>query len=84
MIAVSIAPAISPSIGLENIVKKLVNCGLSLSGSTAPLIISIPNIRTAKLIRMFPVSLLLSFLANINSIMPITARIGEKELGFSI
>ena len=83
MTAVSTSPAIIPRIGFENIVRILVNFSFSASGATAPLIVSIPNIRIANPTRMFPMSffLLLSFAVMISTI-PIAANTGENDVGF--
>ena len=45
---------------------------------------SIPNINIANPIRISPTSFLRSLLLLIIKIIPITARIGEKDVGFSI
>ena len=59
MIAVKTAPASTPRIGLENSSRILVNSGTSFSGATALLIVSIPNISTAKPSRIEPISFFL-------------------------
>ena len=84
MIAVSTAPANTPRNGLWNIVKIFVNSGTSASGSTAPLMLSIPYINTANPSKISPISFFLSLFFDIQSIIPIIARIGEKEDGFNI
>ena len=82
MIAVRTAPAIMPSIGFENIVRIPVNSGTFASGFTAPLMVSIPVIKIAKPIMIVPASFFFSFLENIMKQMPMSARIGEKDVGF--
>ena len=82
MIAVSTAPANTPRNGLWNIVKIFVNSGTSASGSTAPLMLSIPYINTANPSKISPISFFLSLFFDIQSMIPIIARIGEKEDGF--
>ena len=62
----------------------LVKPSIWASGSTAPLMVSIPNIRTANPIRIVPTSFFFSFWENIRKTMPITASMGEKEEGLSI
>ena len=81
---VRIAPASRPRIGFSKVVKSLVKAGTSLSGSTAPLMVSMPVIRMAKPSRMEPMSFLRSLLQNIYRIMPISASTGEKLAGLSI
>ena len=57
---------------------------LSLGGiSGAPVIASIPNIKTAKPKRMVPLSFFLEDLLNSSSTTPISAITGVKEVGFS-
>ena len=85
MIAVTRAPTNRPRIGLENIVNRAVNSGTFASGFTAPLIMSIPVIRTMKPRRTAPRFFFCSFFfKNIVNTIPITARIGAKEDGFNI
>lgn len=81
MIAVSTAPAITPRIGLVNINRMFVNSGTSASGLTAPLIISMPVISTAKPIMMLPASCFLSPLAKSSRQTPINARTGVNVAG---
>ena len=81
--AVRIAPTIIPRIGFSNAVKRDVNSGTPAKGFTAPLIVSIPNIRTAKPTRIVPISFFLSSFTNRSRITPINASTGEKEDGFS-
>ena len=83
MTAVKIAPAMSPRIGLENIVRIPVNFSLSARGATAPLMVSIPVIRIANPMRIIPISFFLSSFVNMIKMTPITARIGENEDGFN-
>ena len=61
----------------------LVNSGTSASGSTAPLIISIPNIRIANPSMIAPISCFFSLFTNMIRMTPISASIGEKEVGFN-
>ena len=84
MTAVRTIPAITPSSGLENLVRIPVNSGTSARGATASLIVLIPNIRIANPVSSVPTVRFLSLLAIINRNTPIIARIGEKEEGFSI
>ena len=83
MIAVSIVPARIPATGLENFRRRPVNSGTSARGFTAPLILSIPNISTAKPSIIVPMSFLRELFVNVSNIIPTIARIGEKELGFN-
>ena len=80
MIAVSRAPISTPRIGLVNTVKSWVNSGTLARGFTAADMASIPNISTAKPSRIVPTS---SFFFVMRMIIPISAKIGVKELGFS-
>ena len=60
-----------------------VNRGFSARGATEPLMVSMPNISTAKPTRMEPMFFFLSFSpAVMVSTTPTAARTGEKELGF--
>ena len=77
------APTNIPRIGLVNTISRWVNCGTWASGSTAPLIVSIPNIRTVNPINMDPRSFFFSCFAVMIRKMPINARIGVKDDGFS-
>ena len=81
MIAVSSAPAITPRIGLVNISSRFVNSGTFASGLTAPLIISMPVISTAKPIIMLPASCFLSPLAKSSRHTPINASTGVNVAG---
>ena len=63
--------------------RKLANSGISASGLTASLIVSIPNIRMAKPTRMLPTSRFFPSLHSIIRIIPITAMTGEKLSGLS-
>ena len=83
IIAVRIVPARIPATGLENFRSSPVNSGTSARGFTAPLILSIPNISTAKPSMIVPMSFLRELFVKVSKIIPIIARIGEKELGFS-
>ena len=80
--AVRTAPAIIPSTGLENMVRMLVNSGTSANGFTAFDMVSIPNIRTANPSKIPPISCFFSSLVNIRRMIPISAKIGQKDVGF--
>ena len=83
IMAVSTAPATTPKMGLENMVRILRNSGTSFNPATAPDIMLIPNIKVAKPSRMVAVSFFLVVLLGIMiSTMPISARMGVKEVGF--
>ena len=83
IIAVRTAPTTIPRTGLEKAVIALAKDGLSARPATEPLMVSIPNMRMAKPIRMPPTSLRLdSLLPLIISTMPTAASTGEKEEGF--
>ena len=69
--------------GLENAVNIPVNSGTSAKGFTAPDIVSIPNISTAKPIKIIPAFFSFSFLENIKNTTPSAANTGEKEEGFN-
>ena len=64
-------------------VSTFVNSGTSASGSTAPLIVSIPNINTAKPTMISPMSFFFSF-PDIYKMTPMIARIGENDDGFNM
>ena len=81
--AVKIVPTSTPSTGLENSTSTRVNSGTSLSPPTAADIASMPNISTAKPIRIMPVSLRLALFWNIYRTIPIIAKIGTKDDGLS-
>ena len=83
MMAVRAAPASTPRMGLENISRMLVNSGTSFRPVTAPDMVSMPNMRVAKPSRMAPMSRLRLSLRNTYSTTPMTARMGEKEVGLS-
>ena len=68
---------------MENVVSIAENCGTSASGATDELMASIPYIRSANPIIIFPGFLRLSFFKNIKNTIPITASIGENEEGFN-
>ena len=72
-----------PRNGFWNAVRMLVNAGLSARGSTAPLIILIPTISTAKPTKIEPRFFFESFLQNIRRIMPIKANTAENDEGLS-
>ena len=59
-----------------------VNSGTSASGSTALLMVSIPNIRMVKPSRMEATFFFFRSLENIIKITPITASTGAKDVGF--
>ena len=82
MTPVNTAPVRTPIRGLLNVVRILVNSGISASGETAPLISCIPYISTANPAIMTPASFFFSLLAPIIMITPISATIGEKFSGF--
>ena len=83
MIAVITAPVSTPRIGLSNSVRIRVNSGISASGSTAPLIVCMPNMRMEKPSRIVPTSLRLLLLENSRKVTPTIASTGEKEEGFN-
>ena len=83
MMPVSTAPASRPSSGLRNIRNSSRKAGTSARPETAPVIASIPNIKTAKPKRMVPLSFFLEDLLNSSSTTPISAITGVKEVGFS-
>ena len=83
MMPVSTAPASTPSSGLENSVRMPVKAGTSRSPATAPLMVSMPVISTAKPRRIVPVSFFFSFLQNMQKTMPISASTGVKDEGLS-
>ncbi len=64
MTAVSAVPASTPRIGLRNRRKKFWKPGTSRSPSTAPAMVSMPNISVANPSRIMPVSFFLSFFKN--------------------
>ena len=81
MIAVNTAPASTPSSGFENKSRRLRKLSLERSGDTAPLIASMPYIRTAKPSKIEPVSFCRSFPAMMR-MMPMSASTGVKDEGF--
>ena len=81
MIAVSTAPATTPRIGLENFTSIPVNSGTSARGSTAPLMAFIPYIRIAKPTKIAPTSFFFWLFVNMIRTTPISARIGENDVG---
>ena len=64
MMPVSTAPASTPSSGFLNSRNSCEKAGTSRSPATAPLMVSMPNIRVAKPSRMAPVSFLWLSLQN--------------------
>ncbi len=84
MAAVRIAPTNTPITGFLNIIKRLVNSGISASGSRALLMVSIPVISIAKPAIIVPISFFLVLLAKSIMKTPIMAKIGENDDGFSI
>ena len=82
--AVSTAPTIIPRTGFLNRINICRNAGTSASPDTAEDMASMPNIRVAKPKRMVPVSFFLLVFPNIKRRMPTVARMGVKEVGFSI
>ena len=78
------APAAMPRTGLPKAVMRLVNEGLSARPATESLIVSIPNISTAKPRRIPPTSFFVdSPLQAIMSMIPTAARTGENDEGLS-
>ena len=59
------------------------NCGTFFSPATAPVIVSMPNISVAKPSRIMPVSFFLPLLQNMYRTMPIRAKTGVNDDGFS-
>ena len=82
--AVKTVPERIPIIGLENIIKMRPKAGLSFRPSIALLMVSIPNIKTAKPIKMDPKFLRLSCLENIIITTPMQASTGVKDVGLKI
>ena len=80
---VSTAPATTPRMGLENMVRMLVNSGTLASGFTAADMMSMPYMSTAKPIMIEPVSRCFSFLLPMNMKMPMSASTGVKDMGLS-
>ena len=74
----------TPSRGLENCTSRLSNSGISARGLTAPDIISMPYISTAKPTSTVPTVFFRSFLDSMSIKMPAKASRGEKFLGLSI
>ena len=68
--------------GLVNISSRFWNSGTSFRPATAPLMVSMPNISTAKPSRIMPTSFFLSLLAIMVSPTPMSASTGVKEVGF--
>ena len=82
MTAVSTAPAASPSRGFWNMVNSCMKAGSLASGSTAVLMVSMPNISTAKPSRICAQSFCLSFFENRMMTTPTAASTGVKVVGF--
>ena len=82
MTAVSAAPARTPRMGLVKTRRRLAKVSLWARGATAPLMVSIPAIRTAKPKRAVPASRRTLRLDPSTSRMPMRARTGVKEEGF--
>ena len=73
-----------PRMGLENMVSMPVKALFLASGATASLMVSMPNMRMAKPMRMAPVFFFRVPSREVMvSTMPTAASTGEKELGFS-
>ena len=71
-------------IGLEKVTKRFLKVSLSAKGATAPLIVSIPNMRMAKPIRISPMSCFFSLsLLDRMRMIPMPASSGENEDGLS-
>ena len=81
MIAVSAAPARTPSSGLVKATNSCLNAGTSRSPETAPDMVSMPNMSVAKPSRIMPVSFLRLSLLNIYIIIPISASTGVNDVG---
>ena len=69
---VNSVPKRIPSMGLENVVRMRKNVGSLRSGETAPDMALMPNISTAKPIRMSPMWRFVWLLENMRSTMPTT------------
>ena len=80
--AVTNIPTRTPIIGFEKSTNRFVNASTSASGLTASLIVSIPNINTAKPKRLAPMLRLLSRLLASRSTTPMRASMGAKLVGF--
>ena len=80
--AVTNIPTRTPIIGFEKSTNRFVNASTSASGLTASLIVSIPNINTAKPKRLAPMLRLLSRLLASRSTTPMRASMGVKLVGF--
>ncbi len=83
IIAVSTAPASTPSTGFLKATNSRVNSGTSFNGATASDMVCMPNIRIAKPKRMPPTFFFLLSFTNRYRIIPTTASSGENEEGFS-
>ena len=80
--AVSTAPAARPSSGFWNMVNSRIKAGSLASGSTAELMVSMPNISTAKPSSTCAQSRCFSFFENRTMTTPTAASTGVKVLGF--
>ncbi len=67
---------------MEKAVSIPVNAGSCARGFTAALMVSMPNISTAKPMRMDATDWRFSFFENRSMATPMMARTGEKEVGF--
>ena len=70
MTAVKMAPNRMPSSGFDSFIINSMKNGLSRSGATESLIVLMPNIKTAKPIRISPICCFVCDLENIRSTMP--------------
>ena len=82
IMAVSMAPASTPRMGLWNSTNTCRNAGTSARPETAFVMVSIPNINVENPRRIMPVSFFLLSLPVICRMIPINARIGVKDVGF--
>ena len=76
-------PARIPRIGFSNMIRMLRKPSSLARPPTAPDIMSMPTIRTAKPRRMEPISFLRPLLTNMIRQIPMTAKIGIQESGFN-
>ena len=84
MTPVNSVPTNTPTMGFWNLTSSISNSGRSARGLTAPAIISIPYMRTAKPTNTVPMLLRVSFRESMIMRMPAKAKRGEKFLGLSI
>ena len=84
MSAVIPMPKSNPKIGLEKSATTSKKAAEFCKGSMARIMVSIPNIKTAKPRNTPDFAFFVSFFAVNRIMMPIRARMGEKELGLSI